>query len=70
MKKGDIFVGKVLHTDFPNKGILEIDAQRVAVKNALEGQTIRFSISKKKRGNITVIPETPCITAGCKRNIP
>ena len=52
MKKGDIFVGKVLHTDFPNKGILEIDAQRVAVKNALEGQTIRFSISKKKRGNI------------------
>ena len=52
MKKGDIFAGKVLRTDFPNKGILEIEDQRVVVKNALEGQTVRFSISKKKRGNI------------------
>ena len=48
MKKGDIFVGKVLRTDFPNKGILETEDQKVVVKNALEGQTIRFSISKKK----------------------
>ena len=48
MKKGEIFVGKVLRTDFPNKGILEIEDQRVVVKNALEGQTVRFSISKKK----------------------
>ena len=52
MKKGDIFVGKVLRTDFPNKGILEVEGKKVVVKNALEGQTIRFSISKKKKGNI------------------
>lgn len=52
MKKGDIFEGKVIRTDFPNKGIVEIDDKKVAIKNALEGQTVRFSISKKKRDKI------------------
>jgi len=50
MKKGDILEGRVLRTDFPNKGILEIDGQNVTIKNALEGQLVRFSVSKKKRG--------------------
>lgn len=49
MKKGDILTGTVLRTEFPNKGILYIDNRKVIVKNALEGQTIRLSISKKKK---------------------
>jgi len=52
MKKGDIFEGKVIRTEFPNKGIIDIEGQRVIVKNALEGQIVRFSINKKKRDKI------------------
>ena len=52
MKKGDIFEGKVLRTEFPNKGIIDIEGQKVIVKNALEGQVVRFSINKKKRDKI------------------
>lgn len=52
MKKGDIIEGKVLRTEFPNKGILNIEEKKVTVKNALEGQTIRFSVSKKRKDRI------------------
>ena len=52
MKKGDIFEGKVIRTEFPNKGIIDIEGQKVIVKNALEGQLVRFSINKKKRDKI------------------
>ena len=52
MKKGDIFEGKVIRTEFPNKGIIDIEGQKVIVKNALEGQGVRFSINKKKRDKI------------------
>ncbi|MBQ9156220.1 MAG: 23S rRNA (uracil(1939)-C(5))-methyltransferase RlmD [Eubacterium sp.] len=50
MKRGDILTGRVYRTEFPNKGIIYIDDDLVIVKNALEGQTIRFSVSKKKKG--------------------
>ena len=36
--------------EFPNKGVLHIDGERVIVKNALPGQTIRFVINKKRKG--------------------
>ena len=39
MKKGDVFEGTVLRMDFPNKGILEIEQQRIEVKNALPGKS-------------------------------
>ena len=52
MKKGDIFEGKVIRTEFPNKGIIDIEGQKVIVKNALEGQIVRFFINKKKRDKI------------------
>ena len=35
MKKGEIYEGIVDDLDFPNKGILLIDGERVSVKNAL-----------------------------------
>ena len=52
MKKGDIFEGNVVKTEFPNKGIIYIDDKKIIVKNALEGQTVRFSISKKRKDKI------------------
>ena len=52
MKKGDILEGKVLKTEFPNKGVLYIEEKKVIVKNALEGQTVRFSVSKKRKDRI------------------
>ena len=47
MKKGQIGVGVVCETEFPNKGILYMeDGEKVIVKNVLAGQKIRFSIQK------------------------
>lgn len=55
MKKGDILEGRVIRTDFPNKGIVEVqtedDSIYVTVKNALPGQTVKCLINKKKHGH-------------------
>ncbi|MGL5435613.1 MAG: 23S rRNA (uracil(1939)-C(5))-methyltransferase RlmD [Lachnospiraceae bacterium] len=50
MKKGDILEGRVEKIEFPNKGILAIDGEKVIVKNAIPGQLIRFLINKKRKG--------------------
>lgn len=50
MKKGDIFEAEVEKIEFPNKGILHIDGEKVVVKNALPGQIVRFGINKKRKG--------------------
>ncbi len=50
MKKGEIREGIVEEIDFPNKGILQIDGEKVIVKNALPGQKIRFVVNKKRGG--------------------
>ncbi len=50
MKKGDILEGRVDRIEFPNKGILSVDGEKVIVKNALPGQLIRFGINKKRKG--------------------
>ena len=52
MKKGEIYEGTVDDLDFPNKGILLIDGEKVSVKNALPGQEIRFAVNKKQKGRI------------------
>ena len=56
MKKGDICEGIVLRTDFPNKGIIEVQTEEapvfVTVKNALPGQVVRCVINKKKGGHL------------------
>ncbi len=48
MKKGQIYEGRVLRVDFPNKGIADIDGGNVTVKNTIPGQRIRFVINKKR----------------------
>ncbi len=50
MKKGDFCEAVVEYIEFPNKGILHIDGERVIVKNALPGQTVRFVVNKKRKG--------------------
>lgn len=50
MKKGEVYEGIISEFDFPNKGSLFIEDRKVTVKEALPGQKIRFSISKKKTG--------------------
>lgn len=50
MKKGEIYEGVVEKIEFPNKGILCIDDEKVVVKNAIPGQTVKVLINKKRRG--------------------
>ena len=49
MKKKDIIEGKILKTEFPNKGILECEGQKVAVKGVIEGQVVKGQITKKRK---------------------
>jgi 23S rRNA (uracil1939-C5)-methyltransferase len=49
MKKGQVYEGKVLRLDFPNKGIVELDDKRVKVKNTIPGQSIRFVVNKIRK---------------------
>ena len=48
MKKGDIFEGVIEKIDFPNKGRVYIDDQRITVKNGIPGQKVRAMVNKKK----------------------
>lgn len=49
LKKGIEYEGKVIRTDFPNKGIVVTgDGEKTCVKDALEGQTVRFAITKAR----------------------
>ena len=50
MKKGQISEGYVEKIQFPNKGIVTIEGQRIIIKNALPGQKIRFMLTKKRSG--------------------
>jgi 23S rRNA (uracil1939-C5)-methyltransferase len=49
MKKGQIYEGMVENIDFPNKGIVHIENDKVSVKNALPGQKVRFCIQKVRK---------------------
>lgn len=50
MKKGEIYTGTVEKVDFPNKGILYIEDEKVVVKNVLPGQKIEFMATKQRKG--------------------
>lgn len=49
MKKGQEFIGVVEKIDFPNKGIVYIEGEKVIVKNVVAGQKVRFVINKARR---------------------
>ncbi len=50
MKKGEEYIGVVVHTEFPNKGIVELEDRKIIVKNTVPGQKVRFRIAKLKQG--------------------
>ena len=50
MKKGEIYQGVIEKIDFPNKGIVNINGEKVIVKNGIPGQKVRFMINKKRSG--------------------
>ena len=50
MKKGEIYEGVVEKLEFPNKGILHIEDERVTVKNTIPGQKVSFLVNKKRSG--------------------
>lgn len=50
MKKGEIYTGIVEKVDFPNKGVLHIEDEKVVVKHGLPGQTVEVVITKQRKG--------------------
>jgi 23S rRNA (uracil1939-C5)-methyltransferase len=50
VKKGEIYEAVVEKIEFPNKGILHVEEEKVIVKNAIPGQKVRFVINKKRNG--------------------
>lgn len=53
MKKKDIFEGIIDKVEFPNKGIINIEDEKIIVKNVIEGQIIKGIVTKKRRNKIT-----------------
>lgn len=73
MKKGEIYEGIIEKVDFPNKGYVCIDDQKVLIKNGIPGQKVRFMIQKKRSGRaqgriLEVLEKSPFETrdAVCK----
>ncbi len=50
VKKGMEYTGVVERTDFPNRGIVYVEDDKVIVKNGLPGQKVRFTIGKVRNG--------------------
>ena len=50
LKKGQDYIGKVIKSVYPNKGVVECEGERIAVKNVIEGQTVKFRLSKVRNG--------------------
>ena len=61
IKKHDILDVNIDSTEFPNKGIAEVEGQRVVIKGGIKGQKVKIRISKKKKekieGNILEVLE-------------
>lgn len=50
--------------EFPNKGIVTVDGERIVVKNALPGQRIQGVLTKKRKGKsegrlLTILEPSP-----------
>lgn len=50
MKKGEVYEGIIEKVDFPNKGCIMVEENKVTVKNGIPGQKVRFVINKKRSG--------------------
>ena len=68
LKKGDRVNGVIEKMEFPNKGIMTVDGERLVVKNALPGQTVLAAVTKKRKGRgegrlLEVAEKSPLETA-------
>lgn len=64
MKKGEIYEGVIEKVEYPNKGYVFVDGEKVIVKNGIPGQKVRFMIHKKRTGRaegrlLEVIEKSP-----------
>ena len=50
MKKKEEFIGTVVDVEFPNKANVDVNGERVIVKNLIPGQVVRGCITKKRKG--------------------
>lgn len=50
MKKGEIYEGIIEKVEYPNRGLVYVEDQKVIVKNGIPGQKVRFVINKKRSG--------------------
>ncbi len=50
MKKKEEFIGQVVDVQFPNKAIVQVEEERVVIKNLIPGQRVRGAVTKKRRG--------------------
>lgn len=50
MKKGTQYTGIVERIDFPGKGIINIEGEKVVIKDTIMGQKINFVVSKARKG--------------------
>lgn len=51
MKKGQVCEGIVERYTFPNKGYVKVEDREICVKGALQGQKVRFSVKKLRKGS-------------------
>ena len=54
MKKKDIIEGKIIKTEFPNKGTFICEDQKATVKGVIDGQTIKGQVTKKRKSGCVV----------------
>lgn len=50
MKKGEILEALIQKTEFPNKGTAEVEDRRFAIKGVIEGQKVKFAVTKLRKG--------------------
>ena len=49
-KKGTILEGVVEYTDFPDRGVITAEDEKILIKGVLPGQTVKYRILKKRSG--------------------
>ena len=49
MKKGEIYEGVIEKVDFPNKGIVMVDDQKVIVKNGIHSKVFQMPTEAQRK---------------------
>ena len=76
MKKGDLVQGRIEKIDFPNRGIMTVDGERIVLKNTIPGQLVQAVVTKKRKGKcqgrvLEVLEKAPAEkTEGTCRHFP